>query len=316
MVNNLTELTDANLEKRLKSLTSFINKIEPSLDQPQTSSKPKSVDEQVESAPTAPQIEEVINEPLSQISSQYYEMISEQAAQSKEEGFSGLKNALDEIKQQENINSGASAPPLQVASAPTAPPSAIPTQSVLSQSSQTLSKPSFLTSIKSSLTYSFSASVAPLTKIEPVVDFNLEKIKEVNKLHYPKLNWNKTTTSLREDSAEIDKELMRFFDLDSLCKELEVYYKCKQVTSEQFTQLVSEFIELHSSLAEFQYGTASLNHSKYEFYHLLSDYYEARKLVIKCERHINRFKWQTIANRMKAIWTFEKYTTEAHGNYK
>ncbi len=294
-------MTDANLEKRLKSLTSFINNIDPT----PTSHEPKSKPEQAESAPSAPQTEEVINEPLGQMSSQYYEMISEQAAQNQESGFSGLKNVLDEIKQQDEINSGASAPPLQVASAPTAP------QTQTTSAPQTQSKPSFLTSIKSSLTYSFSSSIATSTKVEPIVDFNLEKIKQVNKLQYPKLSWNKV--SLKENNTDIDKELMRFFDLDSLCKELEVYYKCKQVTSEQFIQLVNEFIELHSSLTEFHYGAVSLNHSKHEFYHLLSDYYEARKLVIKCERHINRFKWQTIANRMKAIWTFEKYTTEAHG---
>lgn len=35
--------------------------------------------------------------------------------------------------------------------------------------------------------------------------------------------------------------------------------------------------------------------------------------MIKCERHINKFKWHTIADRMKSIWTFEKYTIESHG---
>ena len=284
-----TELTDANLEKRLKSLTSFINNIEPTPKQGQIEETP--------SSPAPPLLEEESTQISKETSSRYYEMVSEKAAQKQSMSFGSLKQELD------NLNETSSAPPLQVASAPP--------------------KHSFLNSIKSSLTYSFSSSTAtlkPATGVfadaaaEQAIDFNLEKIKQVNKLNYPKLNWNRVASSKESTVADLDNDLMRFFELDTLCKELEVYYKCKQINSEQFGHAVQEFIQAHSNLVEFQYKPASLNHSKHELYRLLSDYYEARKLVLKCERHINRFKWNTIANRIKAIWSFEKYTIEAHGN--
>ena len=95
----------------------------------------------------------------------------------------------------------------------------------------------------------------------PIVhDYNLEKIKNVNKLNYPKLVWNRNasnniklkdnnnqaellTSRLNainrlepeqlEKNLQIDAELTKFFDKDLMCKELEVYYKCKQIDYEQ-----------------------------------------------------------------------------------
>lgn len=156
-----------------------------------------------------------------------------------------------------------------------------------------------------------SAPSAPPLEIQPqVIDYNLDQIKQVNKLNYPRLNWNHQ--SLSADS--LDQDLSRFYDKDQLCKDLEIYYKCKLISSEKFDSNLADFIRLHSNLKEFDFDPSNTNqHRKNEFYELLKDYYEARKLVLKCERHINEFKWTTIAEQMNKIWSFEKYTIESFG---
>jgi len=120
----------------------------------------------------------------------------------------------------------------------------------------------------------------------PVTDFNLEKIKLVNKLNYPRLTWNSKTKLKSQTSQqlrfsfnertlepeflirnlEIDEECLRFFEKDQLCKELEM----------------DEF--------------------RHSFFELVKDYYEARLLVKKCTRNMNEFKWQCLTHQMRAIW--------------
>jgi len=174
----------------------------------------------------------------------------------------------------------------------------------------------------------------------PIVhDYNLEKIKNVNKLNYPKLVWNRNannniklkdnnnqaellTSRLNainrlepeqlEKNLQIDAELTKFFDKDLMCKELEVYYKCKQIDYEQMDKYLDEFIKTHSNLNEFYTFNESSN-NKHEFYELVKDYYEARLLVRKCISHMNQFKWECLTNQMRLIWAFEKYTIEASG---
>ncbi|CAF0782953.1 unnamed protein product [Brachionus calyciflorus] len=150
-----------------------------------------------------------------------------------------------------------------------------------------------------------SAPQAPL-----VEDFNLAKIKEINKLQYPKLNWNQTI-----EQSSIDSDLNRFYESDQLCKDLEVYYKCKIISNDLFNQnLICDFIKIHSNLNEFQYDPSNTSrHYKHEFFELINDYYEARRLVLKCERHINEYKWIAITEQMSKIWSFEKYTIESFG---
>jgi hypothetical protein len=241
-------------------------------------------------------------------------MISEKATNLNQEiNFSNLQNNLSKYS--------------KTSESPSAP---IVQQEVASQAPlpSVQQKHSFLSSIRTTLSAPFSSSQS--SKLindsnNTVKDFNLEKIKQVNKVQYPKLNWNKNALDVPNENLssitslissldlKIDKELMRFFENDSLCKELEVYYKCKQISTEQFLHIIHEFIELHSNLTEFQFSTSpkSLNHSRHEFFILVKDYYEARKMVLKCERHINKFKWTTIANQLKSIWSFEKYTIES-----
>lgn len=111
-----------------------------------------------------------------------------------------------------------------------------------------------------------------------------------------------------EKNLEIDDELMRFFERDQLCKELEIYYKCKQVQTDTYDAFVDEFIRGHSNLSEFKYdrsggggGNAS-DEFRHGFFELCKDYYEARLLVKKCTRHMNEFKWQCLNSQMRAIW--------------
>ncbi len=165
----------------------------------------------------------------------------------------------------------------------------------------------------------------------PVTDFNMEKIKLVNKLNYPRLCWNSKTKlknqnnqqfriSLNEKTLEpefliknleIDEECMRFFEKDQLCKELEVYYKCKHIQSKIYDSFLDDFIRNHSNLIEFKYektvtepgnNQQQMDEFKHNFFELVKDYYEARLLVKKCTRNMNEFKWQCLNNQMRAIW--------------
>ena len=104
-----------------------------------------------------------------------------------------------------------------------------------------------------------------------------------------------------ERNAEIDEELMRFFERDQLCKELEIYYKCKQVQSETYGAAVDEFVRAHSRLAEFRHERRG-DEFGLGFFELVKDYFEARLLVRKCTRHMNEFKWQCLGGQMRAIW--------------
>lgn len=175
------------------------------------------------------------------------------------------------------------------------------------------------------------------------IDYNLDKIKSVNKLNYPKLAWNRQISASREakhmetneiigqstflnesnrlepETLEknllIDSELVKFFERDLMCKELDVYYKCKLIQYEQFDQFLDEFIKNHSTLNEFIYNSndSVSSSSRHEFFKLVKDYYEARLLVKKCIHHMNQFKWECLTNQMRIIWAFEKYTIEASG---
>ena len=186
-----------------------------------------------------------------------------------------------------------------------------------------------------------TAPKAKLTLITPqsnvalnnAIDFNLEQIKIVNKLDYPRLSWNRTTQSvqqtgssqrfmvntercleptLRDRNAQIDEELVKFFERDQQCKELEVYYKCRLIQTDAYDAYLDDFIREHSHLNEFKYDRSSGDPLQHEFHELLKDYYEARLLVKKCARHTNDFKWQCLTNQMRAIWAFEKYTIESN----
>jgi hypothetical protein len=165
----------------------------------------------------------------------------------------------------------------------------------------------------------------------PVTDFNLEKIKLVNKLNYPRLTWNSKTKLKSQTSQqlrfsfnertlepeflirnlEIDEECLRFFEKDQLCKELEVYYKCKHIQSKVYDSYLDEFIREHSNLSEFKYekmatdpchNQQQMDEFRHSFFELVKDYYEARLLVKKCTRNMNEFKWQCLTHQMRAIW--------------
>ncbi|RNA18056.1 hypothetical protein BpHYR1_008015 [Brachionus plicatilis] len=156
---NSKEINDENIEKRLKSLRSFVNNLEPSI--VQNASAP----------PIAESSETETSQPSTSNNSNYYDMISEQAekANQKESNqFSDLNTTLENIK---------------------------------------------IDNAQPVLKHVASAPQAPL-----VEDFNLDKIKQVNKLQYPKLNWNQ----LNEQSS-IESDLGRFYDNDQLCKDLELY---------------------------------------------------------------------------------------------
>ena len=109
---------------------------------------------------------------------------------------------------------------------------------------------------------------------------------------------------MTERNLEIDDELMRFFERDQLCKELEVYYKCRQIQTEMYDAFLDEFIREHSNLSEFKYELKcqQADEFRHGFYELVKDYYEARLLVKKCTRHMNEFKWQCLTKQMRAIW--------------
>jgi hypothetical protein len=163
----------------------------------------------------------------------------------------------------------------------------------------------------------------------------MEKIKAINKLQYPRLNWNKTslfnsTCSSNQHSKlmeheyrqtlsnncldketveknfQIDEELLRFFEQEPLCKELEVYYKCRLIQAGAFDSQIDQFIREHSNLNEFKFNNKNnrfqIEQFRNEFFELLKDYYEARLLVKKCVRHVNEFKSQCVTNQLKAIW--------------
>lgn len=266
-------------------MTSFINNIDPTPSEETPETRPETV---------------VTDEEKNA----YYEMISEKAAQSGQLNFGSLKTALSDIEkrseessskieikptrgpledeayfqaQEEEAQSAASAPPVHQLE--TTSSLARTTSLETSQSQQR--QYSLLTSLKSSLAYPFysmaSSQTATVSGKSMEREFNLERIKQVNKLHFPRLNWNKLATAAatgEKSDQVLDKELLRFFDSDPLCKELEVYYKCKQIKTEQFTQTVGEFVRAHSLLSEFQFNSGALSQQRHEFYQLLSDYYE------------------------------------------
>lgn len=150
----------------------------------------------------------------------------------------------------------------------------------------------------------------------------MERIKHNIKLAYPRLNWNKVgqmsgqQQQQQQQSDElIDWELNRFYEQDLNCKELEVYYKCKYMQAQLVERTSVEFIERHSILDDFKYkflnGVEQRQNA--EFYELVRDYYEARRLVGKCQKHIGEFKQRVVVANMKKIWSFEKYTIESFG---
>lgn len=149
-------------------------------------------------------------------------------------------------------------------------------------------------------------------------------MQHMTKLDYPRLNWNKmqqvlSSSSLwagqeRLDESSIEAELTRFYEQDQHCKELEVYYKCKFMNPEAIEALTNEFIEKHSILDDFKYKFLNeQRQNNAEFYELVRDYYEARRLVGKCQRHIGEFKQRVIVGNLRKIWSFEKYTIESYG---
>jgi hypothetical protein len=303
--NRNSEINDETLENRLKSLTSFINNREP-INEEQNESKNEN------------KSQENVTENLSTIETsasgdQYYKMIEDKVKnkiENKDESqksFDNLNRLLDNLKTEDSIIS--STDPFIMPSAP------------LQET----------TSIKQTL-----------FETNRLIDFNLDKIKQMNQLHYPRLSWNKTniikedikdeanlsnledtnhinlsivTELTRKKNQLIELELMRFFDRDQLCKDLEVYYKCKQIQSDHFDFCLDHFITNHSVLNEFssEFSNQITSKRKHEFYELVKDYYEARLLVNKCIRHVNEFKWECIANQMRKIWSFEKYTIESSG---
>lgn len=168
--------------------------------------------------------------------------------------------------------------------------------------------------------------------VSTTIDYNLERIQHNIKLDYPRLNWNKPglkTTSADAQQQEqneelIDWELNRFYEQDLNCKELEVYYKCKYMQADLVERCCDEFVAKHSILDEFKYeflrrasgsgGSQEQRHSSNaEFYELVRDYYEARRLVVKCQKHMGEFKQRVVVANMKKIWSFEKYTIESFG---
>lgn len=97
-----TEISDAALAARLKSLTSFINNIEPSdeknaaQEETTTSQKEASAPEPLSASAPPPLSHEAENEQPQ--SSQYYTMITEKAAQEQALGFKKLINDINQIK--------------------------------------------------------------------------------------------------------------------------------------------------------------------------------------------------------------------------
>jgi len=136
-------------------------------------------------------------------------------------------------------------------------------------------------------------------------------------LDYPRLNWNSPSVrSGGEQAAEdvVEWELNRFYEADLICKELEVYYKCKYMQAQLIEKMTEEFVERHSMLDEYKYQLmGSEQRHNAEFYELVRDYFEARRLVVKCQRHIGEFKRLVVVPNMKKIWSFEKYTIESFG---
>lgn len=95
-----TEISDAALAARLKSLTSFINNIEPSdeknaAQETTTSQKEASAPEPLSASAPPPLSHEADEQPQS---SQYYTMITEKAAQEQALGFKKLINDVNQIK--------------------------------------------------------------------------------------------------------------------------------------------------------------------------------------------------------------------------
>jgi hypothetical protein len=282
-------INDQNLEKRLKSLTSFVNNLEPSRNDTIFPKEPNSV--VTSSAPplNASQKEET--------TSNYYDMISQQAQVNAKADFSQLTTQLNDIKIR-----------------------APPHPGLLHQNHQS------------------NQMNMHLKETTTVVDFNLEKIKQLNQFNYPRLAWNKAanhkshsvdehatessesefesiTEMILKKNRQIDAELMRFFDMDQLCKDLECYYKNREMQSENFDSTLNNFIHSHSLINEFQFDSSQTTwtNRSHEFYELCKDYFEARQLVGKCIRYMLEFKWKFIANQMRHIWTFEKYTIESSG---
>lgn len=96
-----TEISDAALAARLKSLTSFINNIEPSDEKnaaQETTSQKEATAPELEplSASAPPPLSHEADEQPQ--SSQYYTMITEKAAQEQALGFKKLINDVNQIK--------------------------------------------------------------------------------------------------------------------------------------------------------------------------------------------------------------------------
>lgn len=166
------------------------------------------------------------------------------------------------------------------------------------------------------------------TKLTTTIDYNLERIQHNAHLDYPRLNWNRArlATSIssgdeqqqqQHEAEAIESELNRFYDVDLMCKELEVYYKCKHMQSQLVDKCALEFVERHSLLDEHRYaimgGSGAEQRHNAEFYELVRDYYEARRLVVKLQKHIGDFKRSVLVGNMKKAWAFEKYTIESFG---
>jgi hypothetical protein len=95
-----TEISDAALAARLKSLTSFINNIEPSdeknaAQETTISQKEASAPEPLSASAPPPLSHEADEQPQS---SQYYTMITEKATQEQALGFKKLINDVNQIK--------------------------------------------------------------------------------------------------------------------------------------------------------------------------------------------------------------------------
>ena len=237
-----TQIDDANLEKRLKSLRSFINNLEPSEKQEELKSE-------------------------------------KEEERKNEEDSSSTENIQKETRLVEEVKSiEASAPVF----------------------SQDIIKPQTLQVLK------------PIQNESQPCQINLEQIHTVNKLDYPRLNWNNQINK----AEEIDEELEKSFERDQVNRELVVYYKCKLVECQNFGKLLDEFIVAHSSLNEFRYdkGGNVAQQRRNEFFELVRDYFEARSLVRKCNKRVTEFKHRCHSDQMKKrIWSFEKYTIESSG---
>lgn len=159
---------------------------------------------------------------------------------------------------------------------------------------------------------------------EPKMDYNTERVQHNVQLDYPRLNWNRIGTTLitrneeEETSGAIESELSRFYEADLMCKELEVYYKCKYMQGQLVEKCSDEFIVRHSLLDEHRYtlvggSGGEQRQQNSEFYELVRDYYEARRLVVKLQKHITDFKRSVLVANLKKVWAFEKYTIESFG---